>query len=438
MATKNSKPSAKKPAPPRRHIGLGRGLDALIGGVSAPAPAKPVAKPVSAPKPPAASAKKPSVPEKKPAAKKTPPAKTPASVAKKAVPTPQKNTAPAKTPAKAPEPSAKKSASVAKKPSAPVKPPSPAKPAPAPVPPPPPASEPAPSPVPPPPAPVANVPAPLPVGARAVIEIAVERIARSPWQPRTTFDQEALAELSESIKAHGVIQPLLCRALPDEKGGGYELIAGERRLRAAVDAGLKTVPVVVVDAVDRDAAEMAIIENIQREDLNIIEEAEGYRTLADRFSLTQQEVADRVGKSRPAVANAMRLLDLPDEVKQLLSSGMLSTGHAKVLLSLPGETEQVLLARRCVTDGLTVRALERAIARREQEKTESETRQLDMPETHIRYLLDLLHKRFNSPVRLKPSITFANGKRAKGSIEIDFADNEDLTRLLDVLGIVVE
>lgn len=272
----------------------------------------------------------------------------------------------------------------------------------------------------------------------AVLQVATYLIGRSPWQPRVDFNPENLRELSESIKAHGVIQPLVCRRLPEEKGGGYELIAGERRLRAAIEAGLTEVPIVVMEAVDRDAAEMAIVENIQRQDLNIIEEAEGYRTLSEGFGLTQQEVADRVGKARASVANAMRLLDLPDEVKQLLSSQMLSVGHAKVLLSLPEETEQILLARRCVTDGLTVRALERLIARRKAAKDEAKARTLDMPESHIRYLLDKLHERFNSPIRLQPSVTYANGKRAKGSIQIDFVDNEDLSRLLEIFGVKVD
>jgi ParB family chromosome partitioning protein len=192
--------------------------------------------------------------------------------------------------------------------------------------------------------------------------------------------------------------------------------------------------VIVVDAVDRDAAEMAIIENIQREDLNVIEEAEGYRSLAEHFGLTQQEVADRVGKARASVANALRLLDLPDEVKQMLGAGMLSTGHAKVLLSLADEQEQVLLARRCVTEGQTVRALERIIQRRQAGK-QPEQISSDEPESHRRYLLDRLHARFGTQVRLQPSVTHANGKRGKGCIEMDFYDNEDLDRLLALLGI---
>ena len=304
--------------------------------------------------------------------------------------------------------------------------------------------------VPPSPPPVpAPVPAPAPVAPpspppetavplNAVIQVKTELIARSPWQPRASFNEEALRELSESIKTHGVIQPLVCRRLPAEKGGGYELIAGERRLRAAIDAGLTEVPVVLSDAEDKTAAEMTIIENIQRQDLNVIEEAVGYRTLAEEFGLTQQDVADRVGKARPSVANALRLLELPDEVKMLLSSGLLSTGHAKVLLSLTDETEQTLLGRRCVEDQLTVRALERLIARRAVEKNAADNRKLDIPESHVRYLLEKLHAKFGAPVRLQPSITFANGRRAKGSIEIDFADNDDLTRLLEIFGVDVE
>ena len=272
----------------------------------------------------------------------------------------------------------------------------------------------------------------------AVIQVKTDRIARSPWQPRVAFDEEALRELSESIKVHGVIQPLVCRRLPAEKGGGYELIAGERRLRAAIEAGLTEVPVVLSNSDDKASAEMTIIENIQRQDLNVIEEAVGYKTLAEEFGLTQQDVADRVGKARPSVANALRLLELPDEVKTLLSSGLLSTGHAKVLLSLTDETEQTLLARRCVEEQLTVRSLERLIARRAVERAATDTKKLDIPESHVRYLLEKLHAKFGAPVRLQPSVTFANGKRAKGSIEIDFADNDDLTRLLDIFGVEVD
>ncbi len=267
-----------------------------------------------------------------------------------------------------------------------------------------------------------------------MIQAAVDAIARSPWQPRHTFEAVALQELTESVKAHGVIQPLICR----RSDSGYELIAGERRLRAAIDAGLSSVPIILMDAADREAAELAIIENIQREDLNILEEAEGYRALSDNFGLTQQEVADRVGKARATVANAMRLLDLPDEVRQLITAGLLSAGHAKVLLSLPEEREQILLGRRCATEGQTVRALERMIQRRQAERTAPLTRKADIPDDHLRYLLEQLHARFQTQVRLQPTITHANGKRSKGCLEIDFYDNADLDRLLELIGLQVE
>lgn len=270
------------------------------------------------------------------------------------------------------------------------------------------------------------------------LQVKTSLIRRSPWQPRGTFNPESLRELAETIKTHGLIQALTCRRIPASKGGGFELISGERRLRAAIDAGLEEVPVRVVRVSDREAAEMAVIENIQRDDLNAIEEAEGYRTLVEEFKLTQQEVADRVGKGRASIAHALRLLELPDEVKQLVSAGQLSVGHAKVLLSLPNETEQVLLARKCVLSGQTVRALERAIARRDEEKTAAGTQKPDMPESHTRFLLDKLHGFFGAPVRLRPSITFANGKKARGTLEIDFIDNDDLSRILELLGIAAD
>lgn len=281
-------------------------------------------------------------------------------------------------------------------------------------------------------------PAPAAPAGELLLKVKTSQISRSPYQPRGTFDPESLRELSETIKVHGLIQALTCRRIPESKGGGFELISGERRLRAAINAGIEEVPVRVVNVSDREAAEMSIIENVQRDDLNAIEEAEGYKTLIDKFNLTQQEVADRVGKGRASVAHALRLLDLPDEVKQLVSANQLSVGHAKVLLSLSGETEQTLLARRCVLEGMSVRALERAIARRDTARSAPIAHTVDIPESHARFLLDKLHAFFASPVRLHPSMTFANGKRAKGTLEIDFVDNDDLTRILDLLGVSVD
>ncbi|MBO4287631.1 MAG: ParB/RepB/Spo0J family partition protein [Kiritimatiellae bacterium] len=282
-------------------------------------------------------------------------------------------------------------------------------------------------------APVSAAPA-VPANARFVIEVPIAEISRSPWQPRTVFDEEKLNELAESIKTQGVMSPLLCRKLAN---GRYELINGERRLRASSLAGLAKVPVLLVDTADRNAAEMAIIENIQREDLNVIEEAEGYRTLADRFSLTQQEISERVGKPRPTIANALRLLDLPDEVKQLVGSNLLSTGHAKVLLGLSDTTEQTILGRKCVTEALTVRALERLIAKRKEEKTPSlrPVSKPDLPDNYVRDLSDRLHQRLHTAVRIQPGVTHPNGKHTKGILEIDFYDNDDLDRILNVLGV---
>ena len=269
-----------------------------------------------------------------------------------------------------------------------------------------------------------------------IFEVPVAEIARSPWQPRQTFDEEALQELAASIKTNGVIQPLICRK---NAHGRYELIAGERRLRAAIEVRLSKVPIILVDAEDRRAAEMAIIENIQRQDLNVIEEAEGYRTLSETFNLTQQDVADRVGKARASVANAIRLLELPDEVKQLISSNLLSTGHAKVLLSLTDVTEQTLLGRKCVTEELTVRTLEKIISRRKADGLEPRRpSKPDLPESYVRDLTDRLHKHFGTAIRLIPGITHANGKHTKGMLEIDFYDNDDLDRLLMILGISLD
>jgi ParB family chromosome partitioning protein len=281
--------------------------------------------------------------------------------------------------------------------------------------------------------------APAADAVRTIFDVPVAEIARSPWQPRQTFDEEALRELTDSIKANGMIQPLVCRKNSE---GRYELVAGERRLRAAIDAGMAKVPVILVDAEDRRAAELTIIENIQREDLNAIEEAEGYNTLVASFNLTQQEVADRVGKARATVANALRLLELPDEVKQLVGSGLLSTGHAKVLLGLADTTEQMLLARKCVTEGLTVRSLEKVIRKRKAAAAVGDdvrrSGKPDLPESYVRDLCDRLHKHFGTAVRLYPGVTHANGRHTKGVLEIDFYDNDDLDRVLALLGIELD
>lgn len=273
------------------------------------------------------------------------------------------------------------------------------------------------------------------VAGSGVIEVIAADIERSPWQARAEFEETALKELADSIRSNGIVQPPVVRRRAD---GKYELIAGERRTRAAMMAGLKKIPVVLVDADDRKSAEMGVIENIQRKDLNVIEEAEGYRLLKEQFGITQEDVAERVGKSRPAIANALRLLELPDEVKQLLSRNILSAGHAKVLLSIDGERDRTLLARECAERSLTVRDLEKRVARMKKPVVDQKKGTADLPDSYVRSLVEVLHRHLGCAVRLTSGVTHANGKHTKGLLEIDFFDNDDLDRVLNVMGVKMD
>lgn len=262
-------------------------------------------------------------------------------------------------------------------------------------------------------------------------------IRKGRWQPRQHFSSDALDELVLSIRERGVLQPLLLRQVEaDAAGTEFELIAGERRFRAALQAGLQEVPAILMQASDAEALELALIENLQREDLNIVEEAEGYALLAAEFHLTQEEIADRVGKARTSVTNCLRLLSLPDKVKQLLAEGALSAGHAKVLLGIDKVEELERLAQRCAREGLSVRALENLLvpAKKRQPKTHRKGTE-DIPGDHLRYLTERLHHHFGTSVRLVPSKTLANGKKVRGTIEIDYYSNEELDRLLGILGL---
>jgi ParB family chromosome partitioning protein len=279
----------------------------------------------------------------------------------------------------------------------------------------------------------------------AVVNVPPLELERSPWQPRTEFKEETLRELADSIKANGVIQPVVCRRRAD---GKLELICGERRLRACLLAGVKTIPAIVKNVDDRTAATMNVTENAQRDDLNPIDEAEGYRRLQDEFGLTQADVAEQVGKSRSAIANSTRLLELPDDVQDLLRKNAITTGHAKVLLSLDNPVQIRRLAVECVpvTDlktgrtsgGLTVRELERRIARLSAPVVERKTGKPDIPESYLRSLVDELHKTLGCAVRLTSGVTHANGKHTKGVLEIDFVDNDDLDRILAMIGVKMD
>ena len=240
-------------------------------------------------------------------------------------------------------------------------------------------------------------------------------------QPRTMFDEVALAELSESIKQHGIIQPITVRQLPS---GYYQIIAGERRWRAARMAGLKEVPVNIIEADDRLAAELALVENLQRADLNPVEEARGFRRLIKEFGLTQEEAAQAVGKSRPAITNSMRLLTLPDEVVELLEAGMISAGHARALLAIEDNDLKIEAAKMIVAKGMSVRQTETLavnIGKRKQ-KTENKPVGIDY--------LALAAKQLETSLGRKVRMT--EGKKG-GKIEIDYYDADDREALMDAL-----
>lgn len=285
------------------------------------------------------------------------------------------------------------------------------------------------------PAPVAPV-APDKPAANGIRVIAVSQIARSPWQPRREFVQEALEDLASSIKERGVLQPLLVRQLPT---GKFELIAGERRFRAAQLAGKTDVPVIVQEATDRDALELALVENIQREDLNLIEEAEGYHLLAKTFTLTQEEVAKRVGKARATITNALRLLDLSDAIKRAIAENTLSAGHAKVLLGVEPERRD-LLAARVIAQGLSVRALEQLIrtapkAAPKKPAAAPEAPANDRSARHLKHIADRMQQELGTKVQLAPARILADGRKEAGRILIEFYDNDDLSRLLEALNL---
>ncbi len=266
-----------------------------------------------------------------------------------------------------------------------------------------------------------------------ILKVPLSNIVKNTLQPRHFFDQDAIDDLTASIKERGVLQPLLVRTIA--KKGKYELIAGERRLRASGQAGLKEVPVIIVEAQDQDSLELALVENLQREDLNIIEEAAGYQLLADSYDLTQDQIASRVGKSRATVANAVRLLKLPKEVQALISGNRLSAGHAKLLSGLDSITEQIFLATRAVQEGISVRGLEKIISQSKKMPRKPRAVRNDIPGSHLSFISDQLHTHFGTSVKLQPCRTYANGKKGKGSIEIDFYSTEDLSRILEILGI---
>lgn len=250
------------------------------------------------------------------------------------------------------------------------------------------------------------------------VKLKIMEIEPNREQPRKIFDEAALSELADSIATHGVIQPLLVRPIKD---GGYQLVAGERRWRAARIAGLTEVPVVIKDLTDSETVELAMVENLQREDLNPLEEALGYKFMMEKLSITQDEAAQKVGKSRPAVANALRLLKLPDEIQAMVENKQLSPGHARALLSFESEAQMLEVAKLIVAKGLSVREIEK-MAQNSKKEIKAKT-----PKKRDTYFDEV-----------ELAISKATGRKVKvketaKTIEIEFFNNDDLAKIAKAL-----
>jgi ParB family transcriptional regulator, chromosome partitioning protein len=268
-----------------------------------------------------------------------------------------------------------------------------------------------------------------PATGERVLRVTLDQVVPSPLQPRKRFNDEHLNELVESIREHGVIQPLIVRPV----NGKYELIAGERRWRASTLLNLAQVPVILREASDQDVLEMALIENLQREDLDPLEEAEAYARLSREFGLKQEEIAQRVGKNRATVSNVMRLLDLDAEVQTLVSRRMLSSGHAKAILGLKTKAEQRMLADMVVRKKLNVRDTEKLVSdmingKSSTPKKAAKSKLSPQAESYIRQIQDQLRGRYATNVAIQHT-------DKRGKIEIEYYGNEDLGRILELMGI---
>jgi ParB family transcriptional regulator, chromosome partitioning protein len=255
-----------------------------------------------------------------------------------------------------------------------------------------------------------------------VQEVSVKELRPNPYQPRKVFDQKAIDELKESIQEHGILQPILAR----KSIKGYEIILGERRFRAASEAGLKNIPVIIKDYSEEKMMEVALIENLQREDLNPVEEAQAYQKLIDHLKLTQEELASRVGKSRPHIANHIRLLQLPKPVLELLSNGMITMGHGRALLGLKKKSKMQQVVQRITDDGLNVRQLEKLIQDINMNVSRETKKKTAQTNVFFKEKESSLRDRFGTSVSIKKS-------KRKGKIEIEFFSQDDLERILDLL-----
>ena len=255
-------------------------------------------------------------------------------------------------------------------------------------------------------------------------EISLDEIRPNPYQPRKTFDNKSLKELSESIKENGVFQPIIIR----KSVNGYEIIAGERRFRASTLAKKKTIPAIIRDFDEAQMMEVAVLENLQREDLTPLEEAQAYEMLQKNLGLTQAEVSKRLGKSRPYIANYLRLLTLPQKTKRLLQRGELSMGQARTLLGLKDKDSIDDLARKVVKNGITVRQLESLVAKLNEKEKKPKKKAIKKSD-FIRASESQLTDKFGT------SVNITEGKKGNGHLAIDFASTDELNRILDLLGI---
>lgn len=252
-------------------------------------------------------------------------------------------------------------------------------------------------------------------------EIKISEIKSSRYQPRRYFDPEKQKELADSIREKGIVQPILVRPYKD----GYELIAGERRLQASKAVGLDRIPAIVKDVIDSEALEIALIENIQREDLNPIEEAEAYQRLIKEFNLTQESLAKEVGKDRASVANTIRLLKLPLKIQDMVSTGVISMGHARAILGLEDETQQLEACERIIKKGLSVRETEDLVKRVKKESVSRETSTLREPDVMLIACEEDLMRALGTKVSIKQDT------KGKGKIEIEFYSPADLDRIME-------
>ena len=264
----------------------------------------------------------------------------------------------------------------------------------------------------------ALIPGGSPGERKGVMTLGIEEIRPNRTQPRRHFDEAHIEELAESIRSKGVLLPLIVRRVPD----GYVLVAGERRWRAAQKAGLRELPVMIREVTEKEAFEIALIENIQREDLNPIEEAEAFKRLIEEHGLTQEELAARVGKDRSTVANALRLLRLPDAIKQAIVAGQLSMGHARALLAIPDEGDLRKAAARVIAENLSVRAAEALVQRLKSRRLPRQKRD-GHGGTQVKHLVERLQRKLGTKVELKD-------KGGSGTLEIRYGNLQELDRLL--------